>query len=152
MVATLDMIGADALLYNFDRSVVIDSSLLSVENYTLEVVSATGSSIRVRKIIPPTDGLVTQSVILYVDQPTKGARYRLTSTNLRDRAGTKFGQVIDFIGRRTKLEGMLRSLPQHWDKRPDSVFRSILSAVSIEDDRIGGSRSDSLPAAQTIEE
>lgn len=143
MAIELDQVGIDVVRIQFPYEVVIDRFYRDVTSYVITVERGFGE-ISVREAIPPTDGLTTSEVILYVDQPTKGTTYRIDITQLRQRDGTAVVETGRFEGRRTKLETMLQGVPSHWDKRPTSVMRNILAAISIEDDRIGGSRSDRL--------
>lgn len=140
---TINPVGADVVRLVFPFELVINTAYRDPGSYSVSVEKGSGS-IAVREAIPPTDGLTASEVILYLDRPTKGTQYRVDITGLLRRNGdavTAFGR---FQGRRTKLETMLRGVPQHWDKRPKSVMRNVLAAISIEDDRIGGNQDDRL--------
>jgi hypothetical protein len=41
--------------------------------------------------------------------------------------------------------GMLKSMPSHFDMRPESLVRNLITAISLQDDIIGGSRRDEFP-------
>lgn len=138
-----DMLGEDVVVLTLNNTVVVNDNFRDVNNYSISIVEGTGA-ISVRAVIIPKNKLTTNQIILEVDRPTKGTTYEVSINNLDTTDGLGVTGSAAFIGRRTKLESMLKSLAQHWDKRPNSVIRNFLAAISIEDDRIGGSRLDDL--------
>jgi len=138
-----DMVGEDAILITLDQELVVDAAFKDVSNYSVQVISGVGE-VSVRRVIFPATDRTTTQILLSVDRPVEGTRYRVTMGPLRSRSGVLVNGVVDFIGRRTKLGSMLQAIPHHWDTSPGALMRSTLAAISIEDDRIGGSRKDRL--------
>ena len=137
-----DMLGEDVIVLTLSNTVVVNNSFKDLANYTISIVEGSGQPVAVRRILPPTDQLTTTQVVIEVDRPTKGTTYKVTVSSLETVDGLDVEGTGVFVGRRTKLESMLRSLARHWDTRPNSLVRNFLAAISLEDDRIGGSRSD----------
>lgn len=138
-----DMLGDDVVVLYLNDTVVVNSAFLDKTNYTISVLEGSGA-ISIRNILPPKTALTTNKIIIELDKPTKGTKYQILVSNLTTPSNTSVTGPAKFIGRRTKLATMLRGLAPHWDTRPTSLLRGLLAAVSIEDDRIGGSRSDDL--------
>jgi hypothetical protein len=137
----VEPLAEDVLEVVFERGVVVDAKFTDLTNYDIVVVSGTGD-IAIRSVLAPTDSRVTNKIILRVDKPTEGTHYRVSVTGLSGRDGAVVGGSSDFIGRRTKGGDMIRSMPSHYDTRVGSILGAVLTAIGIEDDIIGGSRSD----------
>ena len=133
----------DTIRITFDSEVVVDSLFSDTGSYVVAVVEGEGP-VSVREVLTPEDSRTTRSVILVVDKPTHGTHYRVTVAGLTGRDGALVGGSSDFFGRRTKAEDMVRSMPMHYSRRPDSLIRNILTAIGIEDETIGGSRDDTF--------
>lgn len=138
----VDPLADDMVRIIFDSEIVADSAALNPENYTISLVDGGGEAVSVRRVLLPTNSRTTSEVILVVDKPTHGTHYRVSATGLKGRDGSPVGGTSDFIGRRTKTEEMLRSIPNHYNTGADSIIRAVVTALGIEDDYIGGSRSD----------
>lgn len=134
----------DMLRIVFDTEFVVNATARTPGAYTISVVEGDGQAVSVREVLLPQNSLTATEVILVVDKPTHGTHYRVTATGLNGRDGTFVGGASDFIGRRTKTEEMLRTMPSHYNMRADSLLRSVVTAIGIQDDIIGGSRSDSF--------
>lgn len=146
---SIDMLGDNVLVLTLNTTVVVNDLFRDTSNYDVSIAEGTGAEVRVRKVLPPVSGLTTTQVRLEVDRPTKGVTYRVSVSGLLSKDGLDVNGGGIFIARRTKLETMLRSLARHWDDRPESLLRNFLAAISIEDDRIGGSILDRGPAPDT---
>jgi len=148
----VDILAHDTIIITFEQPVVIDSAFFDVTNYDIGIVEGVGL-IQVKEILSPIadaatlEGgrpLTTTYVILHTEPPTAGTHYRLTATGLTGTTGGTVAGSSEFIGRRTKTQSLIQSMPAHYDTRPPSVIRNILTAIGISDEIIGGSRSDRI--------
>lgn len=138
----INQIGPDTIRVQLSDTVVVNSAYTSLDTYTISSITG-GGDISVRSVVVPV-GFTTTDVILYVDKPVKGTIYELTINALRRRDGAAIIDSARFEGRQTKGENMLKEIPSHWDTRPTSIVRNVITAIAIEDDKIGGSRDDRL--------
>lgn len=138
-----DILAENVIILQLDSPVVVNNDFLSLSNYSISLIEGPGNQVNVRSIIRP-QGLTTSTILLEIDPPTKGATYQVGVGSLDSESGSTIEGFSVFIARRTKLDNMLRFLPNHWDSRPRSLIRQVLTAISIEDERIGGSRSDEI--------
>lgn len=141
----VEVIADDVILIELPEAVVIDEAYLDPATYVITVVEGSGG-LTVRSVLPPLDTQIATDVVLTIDKHAHGIQYRI---NIDDPklSGTDGGVVTfeeDFIGRHTKVEGMIKSLPKHYNVKPDSLIRAVLTAVGRMDEEIGGSRNDTL--------
>jgi hypothetical protein len=168
---TANQLTENTIIMELSSMVVVDSNLFDVTNYLVEVIDGAGD-IAIRKIVNvmdparthqqqtqhttliPIQFLTTDSIIIHVDKPTKGTTYRITATNLTSTDGSLVSGIGDFIGYRTKIETLRRSIPNHFDKKPESILSSLLIAIGREDDFIGGTglRLSGLPNILLLED
>jgi hypothetical protein len=134
----------DMIKITLDTEIVVDATARQIGAYNISVVAGSGEAVSVRKVLLPQDSLTASEIILVVDKPTHGTHYRVTATGLNGRDGTLVGGASDFIGRRTKTEEILRAMPSHYNISADSILRSVLTAIGIQDETIGGSRNDTF--------
>jgi hypothetical protein len=63
---------------------------------------------------------------------------------------TPGGDALTFstlmTARKTKAAAMLRHIPAHFNRAPNGVMASVLTAIGLQDEQIGGSRADSVSA------
>ncbi len=140
----VDPLSDDTVLMTFDTEIVVNAAARDLDAYDIVIVTGAGEAVSVREVLLPQDSLTTTEVVLVVDKPTHGTHYRVTATGLSGRDGSPVGGVSDFIGRRTKAEDMIRTMPSHYNTRADSVMRAMLTAIGIQDEIIGGSRDDTF--------
>jgi len=126
----------------FDIPVVVDAAYLSPSSYTVTVIEGTGP-VAVRGVVVPT-ALTASSTLLEIDAMTAGTLYEVSSTDLSSTVGSDVVGTARFVGRRTKAETLLKTLPRHFDPRPAALITGLGMAMGMSDDLIGGSRSDSL--------
>lgn len=150
-IRSVTYIGPTLIRLNLDAPVRIDNVYASAGNYTIQVHSDTpmpGDLVSVLEVLIPLDsGTVTYSVFLRTTPHTNGAYYTVTYAALYDTAGHGMPAyaTVPYASRDTKTQQMLRSVPGYLDTRETSLFRNLLTAISLEDDRIGGSRHDLFP-------
>lgn len=141
-VSDINVFTRRTIRVEFTDEVVVDSRYYDVSNYTLSVVDGEGP-VEVVSVLP-TNESATLELILVTQPMTVGTTYSLVIDELANREGATFGVTGAFIYRDTKSDSALRSIPKHIDKRPTSLVATLLTAIGVQDDIIGGSRSDTL--------
>lgn len=126
----------------FTDEVVTDSAYYDPNNYTISLVAGEGP-VEVLSVLP-TNETTTLGLIIVTQPMTNGSTYNLSITNITNREGTNSSLSGDFIYRDTKSDSALRSVPKHFDRRATSIVATLVTAISIADDVIGGSRDDTL--------
>lgn len=142
-LADVEFIADNVLRFTFTTEMVVDDAYFEVSNYTVAFADSVGTDVNPRFVIPPTAGITdTNVVLLRTDAHTPGTNYSFTVSTLKRRNGSVMttGTAIR-PARKTKTNSMIRSLPQHFDKRPESTIRLIMTAIALEDELIGGNRS-----------
>ena len=144
----IDPIAQDVVKIILEDEIVVDSAYLDPANYSIQPVTPGDIVPRVRAVIAP-NAKVTTTILLHIDKPTEGGEYYLEADNLHDRNGNTIAveqaDLVTFVARFTKTDSMLRSLPDHFDPRPaESLIRNLLTAITMSDDLIGGSKDEPL--------
>lgn len=126
----------------------IDAAYLATSSYSIALRSDSpkpGQGVAVVEVIPPTGDLVAfEYIYLRTTRHTLGAYYEVTiSGQIVDTAGLGINlPPAAYAARVTKTMAMLKSLPSHFDMRNESLVRNLVTAISLQDDIIGGSRRD----------
>jgi hypothetical protein len=141
-VSDINVLTKKSIRVQFTDEIVTDSRYYDVNNYSIAVVEGTGP-VEVLSVLP-TNETASLELILVTQPMTHGTTYSLTIDEFVDRSGNEFSLVGGFIYRDTKSDSALRSIPRHFDNRPASIIAAFVTAISINDDIIGGSRSDTL--------
>lgn len=138
-ILSAELISADAVRINFEQAIVVDEAYNDPTNYSITKVSGDGQDVSIRTVLPI--GLdTTTEVILVVDKISKDSVYQITvGAAVTSAVGQNVVGAAEFTGRRTKVENILRGLPRHFDQRPESVLRTVLTAIGLSDETIGGS-------------
>lgn len=147
VVRAADVLYSNAIRVRFEDDMKNDYRLQSVSSYIIEP-DGDGRAVAV-KLVEAGNVARTNEVILYVTPVTVGATYTVTVAGPKTAKGGSMSlteNTAQFIGRITKTDNALESTTRVYDTRPGSIFRSVLIAITKEDDRIGGTRNDSLPA------
>jgi hypothetical protein len=147
------MLSETVIELTFNTPVIVDAALLDTSNFQVEFYSAPGSTdVLVHRVMPGDSGGTSKfvsTVQLITSKHTTGIRYKLTINNISSTlGGTLSAAEVAGTGARTKVDDILSNIPSHFDKRPESLIRSLLSAIGKQDDLIGGSRKEpnvSLP-------
>lgn len=120
--------------------VVVDEAMYTAANYS--IVNEDGSvEIGVREVVRFRDDRTTTTyILLLTDRHTQGDRYTLTVSNLTSRGGTPLGSVTAAprTNTPTKVDAVLSAIPSFLDRRPGAVIASLVTAIGLEDERIGG--------------
>lgn len=157
-IDAIDILDQNKIRVTFTNPVVINEALVDVENYVIEFSDNPGfTDVEVLEVLPSVpdtsapdktqvSATTTTELELLTSYHSPGQSYDITISNLLASDGSGVPSVTnEAVARRTKVETILRSLPAHFDKRPGSNIRSTLTAIGIEDDRIGGSLIEDIP-------
>lgn len=151
-ITTVRFISPTYIRLHLNTQVIANGSYLSPANYTVTVKSDSpvpGGAVQVLRVFVPTqEALVADYVYLETTQHTEGAFYEVYFTELQTLDGVSgFGinTPVPYQARFTKTMSALKNLPSHFDKRLDALLHALVSAISLQDDTIGGSRSDEFP-------
>lgn len=137
-------LNANVIEITLAAEVVVDEEYYNLVNYTLTTVY--GVPISIRKVLEnkiPTK--VTTKILLVTDASSEGSEYSLAVQDLNTRIGSKITpSTVTIYSRRSKVDSALQSLPAHFDKRPESIVKNILTAITRSDEEIGGSRDEEV--------
>ena len=136
------VINANTIELTFSGDVVRNVGYLNPANYAISVFEGTGSPIQVIKVLNP-NSLTNDKVYLLTNYHTPGTTYLVAVSGLSGRAGQTVAGTFKFTSRVTKLDQMLKSVPTHFSRDPDSLILNLLTAIAKVDDRIGGSLDES---------
>lgn len=140
---SIDQIGSDAIKVAMSDEVIVNDEYKNNATFTITAIDGS-STLAIKDIAIDETSLTTDEILLYIETPAKGVVYEVSIDSLTRRDGIALVASGRFEGRRTKGEIVLKDIPSHWNKNPESVMRNFLTAIAIEDDRIGGSRDDRL--------
>lgn len=125
--------------------VVIDELYTDPSNYDIRLHKGTGTALEVVRVLD-IHGEVNSTNYLYLetDQHTIGLDYEIRIDKLHKTNGVPVSMAnwAPYAARNTKTMAGLKSLPSHFDRRPDSLILNLMAAITLEDDAIGGSRND----------
>lgn len=151
-VTTVRFITPTYIRLHLNTQVIATGNYLDPENYTIALRSdspVAGDAVRVVRVFAPTqDVLIADYVYLETTPHTNGAFYEVNYTELQTLDGVSgFGVNLKmpYQSRVTKTMSSLKNVPSHFDKRLDALLHAVVSAISLQDDTIGGSRSDEFP-------
>ncbi len=145
-LSSVEILSLDSILLSFNKAVVNDSTLQSVNSYTIVPVSS-GIAVTIRSISTGNSEFVTQ-VVMYVTPPTRKEEYSVDVVG--DIRGVDASELdpsrspVVFEARSTKMDSVLSRITEPYATEPGSNLRSIFHAITREDDKIGGSREDFL--------
>lgn len=126
----------------FDDEIIVNDNYNAVSNYSINVLQGSGA-VEVVGVLPiNTD--TSLDLILITYPMTSDTRYEVSIDSLQTRDGLDFSVLGEYVARVTKGDSILRSIPQHYDTRPESNLHQILLAMGQQDDLIGGSRSEDI--------
>lgn len=143
-------IATDMIKIVLPETARIDSTYSSTASYFINVRSDSpvedASGVQVIEVLLPSESsglLAVNYVYLRTTAHTLGAFYEVTHTGLSTPGGVPINSSTNpYQARRTKTMSMLSSIPGHFYKGADGLLRNLITAISLEDDVIGGSRRD----------
>jgi len=150
-IDTVRFISPTYIRLQLNTQVIVNASYTDATNYAAVVrtdTPVTANAVAIVRVIPPAQGvLIADYVYLETTPFTDGAYYNISFASLDTLDGVPAmnGFTAPTQARVTKTMLMLKSLPSHFDKRLDSLLHAVVSAISLQDDQIGGSRNDEFP-------
>jgi len=150
-IQSVTYIGSTFIRLNLGFFARVDATYGSASNYNVSVFprsTVAGISVTVLEVLLPADGAVTtDKVFLRTTDHTNGAAYQVGYTTLYNSSGIVVTtSLTPYQARDTKSVQALKSLPSYLDHRIGSLVRNLLTSISLEDDRLGGSRRDLFPS------
>ena len=161
-VDSIDILDANKIRIIFSGNVIVDENLLNPDNYLIEFSDNEGftdvEAISVTPSVPDVLVDATQAnevsarwVEVLTSYHTPGQSYRITVLNVLAVDGAVVEEnPLDATARRTKVDQVLSNVTKHFDKRLGSAPRALLTAIGLEDDRIGGSLNEEIPVAEVL--
>lgn len=152
MITSVTYLNADLIKITLNARVRIDSLFLDPANWVISAAPGYTSSTSVAcvTVLTPADSslVATDTVFLQTTLHTLDAVYEVRYLQLTDTTGFPVLEyqpsVFPYRTRSTKVDQILKSLPNHFDKRASSTIRSLVTAIGIQDDFIGGARNDAF--------
>lgn len=138
-----ELIAPDTVRINFESAIVVNDEYNNSSNYEVSIVAGNGQDVAVRSVLPIFAD-TTNEVILVIDKVSEGTIYQITISSLSSVTGQSAVGVAQFVGRRTKVQSLINKLPTHFNTLPTSCIRSVLTAIGLADEQIGGSLDSSL--------
>lgn len=140
-ITEVDVVAADMLIIYFNKDAKNNAALANPGNYSVVPVAG-GQPVNVLSVQTGNE-IRTRYITLHITPFTVGEDYTVTAVNLKAADGTDItpgGSVSEFTGRQTKTDLAIAYRGNILSRDPNSIIRNILTAISLEDDRIGGSR------------
>lgn len=146
-ITKVEQIAFDALRLTFSEETISNANYLNTDNYLVTKEGESVEAIAVKQVKKIND-FVTNKVILWTDYQKEGVTYEIKVSNLVSITGQAIESdtTLTWKAVKTKTQAVIfDNLPQHFDKRIESKIRNVLTAVSLEDDLIGGNLSKQIP-------
>lgn len=119
-----------------------DNAFYDVSNYT--IMSSQGNVLGVRGIVPLSRS-TTAFILVETDTQSEPLEYTVSVSGIHQRDGSPVSAQASWLARTTKGQTCLNNMPPTWSRSPSSNIASVLTAIGMSDDLIGGSRKDYLP-------
>jgi hypothetical protein len=147
-------IARDLLKLTLKTAVIVNSGYTNPSSYLIIPVGGATAVNIIKVLVIRSDLRATSDIYLNITNPQLGAIYNVdivpSSLQYIDGSPVVAG-AVPFEARITKTDKMLKSLPSHYDTNPTSTIRNLITAISVQDDIIGGSRKDFLgPDGSTL--
>lgn len=144
-VTSVEFITTYLLKINFNQDIIVNDIFYDISNYSSLIEDTSTTDVTLQQVLPMYGSAgepATTSTYALVKTSafTPGTTYVITVDNLVSR----FGDVMDASSviircMSTKTNAALTMIPNHFDKRPDSVMFNVLAAITRSDELIGGS-------------
>lgn len=143
-VSEIVVIAHDMLQVFFNFNMLSNDDMALKTNYTV-TPQGSGIPVQVNKVLVPK-GTTVEYIQLVITDFTIGEEYLVVANNLTTPQGNQISEfnAAPFIGRRTKVDSMLDSMPAIYDLSPEEPLRMLFNAIGMASDLIGGSRNDTL--------
>jgi len=135
----LFVVAKDVIMVILSNNVINNKFLNNASNYTITNLS--GGVAGVVDRVLPAYGRSVNSFFLHVKMLQLGQTYKLTikDRSIFDSSGLPVPQAeITWLMHRTKVDMTIRTLADLYNKEVGSVIRSLVEAMMISDEKIGG--------------
>jgi len=140
-IDSIFVVAKDLIKINFIGTVAVVKSLFDPTIYDLSGLGGS-TDINAVEVLPLGDGVRTTTYIfLRITQPDFGGDYQISVAEgaLFNSSGDGLAATtVTWTHYRTKVDTVLKSFPKMYSKGPRSILRSILEAIMISDEEIGG--------------
>jgi len=137
IVVDIFIVAKDVIMVMFSEGVVANNEYKDVNNY--EITSVSGGTVPVVSQVLPAYERVPQIVLLKVDYLELGNEYSLLIKQIYNSDGKVSSNVTaTWIQHKTKVDIAISTLSDMWNTSNRSIIRSIIEAVMISDEKIGG--------------
>jgi hypothetical protein len=137
------VVSTDVIKVIFNSTVAVTSSLIDISNYSITSLTG-GATVDVEGVLPFSDTTkTTTSVFLRISRPSFDQSYQLTtvaSALFTPDGNDVFSMTANWVHVPTKVDSVVNSLAEMYNARSRSNIRSIVEAISISDEEIGGSQ------------
>jgi hypothetical protein len=133
------IVARDIIMLKFSGNLSVNRSLKNPTNYVISDLS-TGSTPATLEVLPILES-ATNTILLRISQLTYGHRYQITIPDQRlyDTTGALLDeQQANWVMRRTKVDAAVDSLAKFYATNSRSTIRSMLEAIMMSDEKIGG--------------
>lgn len=136
-ISSVKSVARDKVAVYFSEEVTVsDEFYADPSNYT---ITYEAGAVPVKRVLAPKNQDFINYVILATSILQEEKEYTVVIETLRTRLGVWQGPApYSWVYQRTKTDNILVSVPSMYDISVASNFRSLLEAISIEDDLIGG--------------
>jgi hypothetical protein len=144
-VSDVEIISPRLVKLVLSSSIVTNSAYFDISSYQIKIYGTSESDAVPVRVLTPFDNETNVALyadyVLLVTQPlTIGTRYSFSALNLKSLTNETINSSVQVhkYSRRTKTQSAVRGIPPHFNPNPDSNIASIITAISLSDDRIGG--------------
>lgn len=131
----------------WDVPIIVNDAALSLQSYSLrewvdysDLTAGTAVNLR-RLIIPSNTGQITECILVH-DKLEDGQDYIVSSPQVVDATNSSSDDIaVVFRAYIHKVEAALSNIPDHYARAIGTEVRTLLQAITNQDDIIGGNSS-----------
>lgn len=140
-VQLVDIVGQNLISLTYNTLMKNGTAMKDVSNYS---VTSPNDSVEVIEILTDDQSPTTQTIYLKVTTINLGITYTVTVSNQFDTTGTILGpnNSGSFVSRITKQDFIKNGQTRLYNKDDTSIVASIVTALAISDDKIGGNQDE----------
>ncbi len=145
VVISVEFVTNSLLKINFNQDMITNEAFYDISNYSSVIDGTSSTDVTFQRVLPVYSAAsdaspVSNYALVKTSVFTPGTTYTVTVDNVTSR----FGDVMDASTATvrclpTKTDAAITMIPNHFDKRPDSVIFNVLAAITRSDELIGGS-------------
>lgn len=145
VIISVEFVTNSLIKVNFNQDIITNEAFYDINNYSSVIEGTSSTDVTFKSVVPvyavANDPSPTSNYALVRTSAfTPGTSYTFTVDNLVSR----FGDIMESSTATvrclpTKTDAAITMIPNHFDKRPDSVIFNVLAAITRSDELIGGS-------------